>query len=186
MRSRSDAEAGRRADAADRGAAGRGAAAALGQPDLLDIAPIGRGAARRSSPTSGLLFAIGIAVGSRARTTAPRASRARCAIFVATKGAEVLISVPPRSCGSRRGDGPGRAAYKRAASRKLSVPSGIISGSSRRALQPLQQTSSCRATSRSSAAALRADRRGRRGLALAFVFGWLAAARARHGRSRAA
>src|SRR5215207_6581258 len=66
----------------------------LGQPDLLDIAPVAA-AGDAIFSNLGLLFAIGVAVGL-ARENHGAAGLAGVVCFlVASKGAEVLIAVPP-------------------------------------------------------------------------------------------
>src|SRR5688500_9397961 len=85
----------------------------LGQPDLLNVAPIAA-AGDAIFSNLGLLFAIGVAVGlARENHGAAGLAGAVC-FFVTTKGAEVLLGLPPPE------------ATKQLA--KLSVPIGIISG----------------------------------------------------------
>jgi PTS system N-acetylglucosamine-specific IIC component len=85
----------------------------LGQPDLLDVASVAA-AGDAIFSNLGLIFAIGVAVGlARENHGAAGLGGAVC-FFVATKGAEVLLGLPPAE-----------AARQLA---KLSVPIGIISG----------------------------------------------------------
>jgi len=86
----------------------------LGQPDLLDIAPIAA-AGDAIFSNLGLLFAIGVAVGLARENHGAAGLAGLVAFVVATKGAEVLIGAPT----------PAIAAQKLA---KLSVPIGLISG----------------------------------------------------------
>ena len=101
----------------------------LGQPDLLDMAPVAA-AGDAIFSNLGLLFAIGVAVGL-ARENHGAAGLAGVVCFlVATKGAEVLIAVPPEITAALTGAAKdlGAAAYKARQLSKLSVPLGIISG----------------------------------------------------------
>ena len=85
----------------------------LGQPDLLNLAPVAA-AGDAIFSNLGLIFAIGVAVGlARENHGAAGLGGAVC-FFVATKGAEVLLGLPPAE------------ATRQLA--KLSVPIGIISG----------------------------------------------------------
>src|SRR5438128_11763349 len=66
----------------------------LGQPDLLDIAPIAA-AGDAIFSNLGLLFAIGVAVGLARENHGAAGLAGVVAFVVSTKGAEVLIAVPP-------------------------------------------------------------------------------------------
>jgi N-acetylglucosamine PTS system EIICBA or EIICB component len=101
----------------------------LGQPDLLGSASMAA-AGGAIFDNLGLLFAAGVAVGLARENHGAAGLAAVVAYLVATKGAEVLISVP----GSAVADLAGRArelgvaAYKAKEIGKLSVPVGILSG----------------------------------------------------------
>lgn len=101
----------------------------LGQPDLLNSASMAA-AGGAVFDNLGLLFAAGVAVGLARENHGAAGLAAVVAYLVATKGAEVLISVP----GSAVADLTGRAhdlgiaAYKARELAKLSVPVGILSG----------------------------------------------------------
>ncbi len=101
----------------------------LGQPDLLDIAPIAAAGGAIFS-NLGLLFAIGVAVGLARENHGAAGLAGVVAFLVATKGAEVLIVVPHdviAAAGAAYQD-LATAAYKARQLAKLSVPIGIISG----------------------------------------------------------
>ncbi len=85
----------------------------LGQPDLLDIAPVAA-AGDAIFSNLGLLFAIGVAVGLARENHGAAGLAGAVGFFVATKGAEVLLGLP--------------AAEATRQLAKLSVPIGIISG----------------------------------------------------------
>ncbi len=100
----------------------------LGQPDLLDIAPIAAAGDAIFSHL-GLLFAIGVAVGLARENHGAAGLAGVVAFVVASKGAEVLIAVPPdvtRAAGAQAD--LAAAAYKARQLAKLSVPLGILSG----------------------------------------------------------
>jgi N-acetylglucosamine PTS system EIICBA or EIICB component len=101
----------------------------LGQPDLLDIAPIAA-AGEAIFSNLGLLFAIGIAVGLARENHGAAGLAGVVAYLVATKGAEVLINVPAEVIGAATGAHRdlAAAAYKARQLAKVSVPIGIISG----------------------------------------------------------
>lgn len=96
----------------------------LGQPDLLDLAPVAAAGAAIFS-NLGILFAIGVAVGLARENHGAAGLAAVVGFLVATKGAEVLILVPPDLL--IKGD-LAIAAHKAKELTKLSVPIGIISG----------------------------------------------------------
>ena len=85
----------------------------LGQPDLLNLAPVAA-AGDAIFSNLGLLFAIGVAVGLARENHGAAGLAGAVGFFVATKGAEVLLGLPPAE------------ATKQMA--KLSVPIGIIAG----------------------------------------------------------
>ncbi|HEY2629628.1 MAG TPA: N-acetylglucosamine-specific PTS transporter subunit IIBC [Usitatibacter sp.] len=89
----------------------------LGQPDLLNLAPIAA-AGDAIFYNLGILFAIGIAVGLARENHGAAGLAGAVAYFVAAKGAEVLLEMPA-------GAAAGAAADK---IHKLNVPLGILSG----------------------------------------------------------
>jgi PTS system N-acetylglucosamine-specific IIC component len=100
----------------------------LGQPDLFDIAPIAA-AGDAIFSNLGLLFAIGVAVGLARENHGAAGLAGAVGYLVASKGAEVLIAVPPdviAAAGLHRD--LAAAAYKARQLAKLSVPIGLISG----------------------------------------------------------
>jgi N-acetylglucosamine PTS system EIICBA or EIICB component len=108
----------------------------LGQPDLLDVAAIAS-AGQAIFANLGLLFAIGVAVGFARENHGAAGLAAVVCYLVATKGAEILIAVPPDVTAGYAGlDQPLRdasssmavAAYRAKEIGFLSVPAGIISG----------------------------------------------------------
>ena len=101
----------------------------LGQPDLLDIAPIAA-AGDAIFSNLGLLFAIGIAVGLARENHGAAGLAGAVGYFVATKGAEVLIAIPPEVLAGLTGAAKDLAAqsYKARSISKLSVPVGILCG----------------------------------------------------------
>src|SRR2546430_5791175 len=76
------------------------------------------------------LFAIGVAVGLARENHGAAGLASVVAYLVATKGAEVLIAVPPAAVAdfSGRARELAVAAYKAHELAKLSVPAGILSG----------------------------------------------------------
>jgi N-acetylglucosamine PTS system EIICBA or EIICB component len=101
----------------------------LGQPDLLDSASVAA-AGEAIFSNLGLLFAIGVAVGLARENHGAAGLASVVAYLVATKGAEVLIAVPPDAVAdlSGRARELAAAAYKARELAKLSVPTGILSG----------------------------------------------------------
>ena len=89
----------------------------LGQPDLLDLAPVAA-AGDAIFFNLGILFAIGIAVGLARENHGAAGLAGAVAYFVAAKGAEVLLHLPADA-------GPAAAFDK---IHKLNVPLGILSG----------------------------------------------------------
>ncbi|MBL8524395.1 MAG: PTS transporter subunit EIIC [Betaproteobacteria bacterium] len=96
----------------------------LGQPDLMNLAPVAA-AGDAIFSNLGILFAIGVAVGLARENNGAAGLAAVVGFLVATKGAEVLIQVPPDLLA--KGDLV-VAAHKAKQLAKLSVPIGIISG----------------------------------------------------------
>src|SRR4051812_24239436 len=101
----------------------------IGQPDLLDIAPIAA-AGDAIFSNLGLLFAIGVAVGLARENHGAAGLAGVVAYFVAAKGTEVLIAAPPDVAAGLAGAHRDLviAAYKARQISKLSVPLGILSG----------------------------------------------------------
>jgi PTS system N-acetylglucosamine-specific IIC component len=100
----------------------------LGQPDLLDIAPVAA-AGEAIFSNLGLLFAIGVAVGLARENHGAAGLAGVVAFVVASKGAEVLIGAPPDIAAKAGAHADlAVAAYKARQLAKLSVPLGILSG----------------------------------------------------------
>jgi len=101
----------------------------LGQPDLLNVATIAA-AGDAIFSNLGLLFAIGVAVGLARENHGAAGLAGAVAFVVATKGAEVLIAVPPdvTAAVAEAQKSLAAAAYKARQLAKLSVPIGILSG----------------------------------------------------------
>jgi N-acetylglucosamine PTS system EIICBA or EIICB component len=108
----------------------------LGQPDLLDVAAIAS-AGDAIFSNLGILFAIGVAVGFARENHGAAGLAAVVCYLVATKGAEVLIAVPPEvtdryaALAQQLRDSTAAmavAAYRAKEIGFLSVPAGIISG----------------------------------------------------------
>ena len=101
----------------------------LGQPDLLDF-PSMAAAGGAIFDDLGILFAIGVAVGLARENHGAAGLASVVGYLVTTKGAEVLISVPPGAIADLSGQAHDLAiaAYKAHELAKLSVPAGIISG----------------------------------------------------------
>ncbi len=101
----------------------------LGQPDLLGI-PMLAAAGQAVFSNLGVLFAIGVAVGLARENHGAAGLASVVGYLVATKGAEVLIAVPPEAVAEFAGQARdlAAAAYKSRELAKLSVPAGIISG----------------------------------------------------------
>jgi PTS system N-acetylglucosamine-specific IIC component len=100
----------------------------LGQPDVLDV-PMLAAAGDAVFSNLGLLFAIGVAVGLARENHGAAGLASVVGYLVATKGAEVLIAVPPDVVAALSGPARDLAAqaYKARELAKLSVPVGIIS-----------------------------------------------------------
>ncbi|MEA3178710.1 MAG: N-acetylglucosamine system or component, partial [Gammaproteobacteria bacterium] len=101
----------------------------LGQPDLLNYGSMAA-AGDAIFANLGLLFAIGVAVGLARENHGAAGLASVVGYLVTTKGAEVLIAVPPDAVASFTGQARDLAvaAYKAHELGKLSVPVGIISG----------------------------------------------------------
>jgi PTS system N-acetylglucosamine-specific IIC component len=101
----------------------------LGQPDLLGFASIAA-AGDAIFANLGILFAVGVAVGLARENHGAAGLAAVVGYLVTTKGAEVLINVPPEAVAALTGQAHDLAvaAYKAHELSKLSVPAGIISG----------------------------------------------------------
>jgi N-acetylglucosamine PTS system EIICBA or EIICB component len=101
----------------------------LGQPDLLDSASVAA-AGEAIFNNLGLLFAIGVSVGLARENHGAAGLASVVAYLVASKGAEVLIAVPPDAVAdlSGRARDLAVAAYKEHELFKLNVPVGILSG----------------------------------------------------------
>jgi PTS system N-acetylglucosamine-specific IIC component len=101
----------------------------LGQPDLLNFQSMAA-AGQAIFANLGLLFAIGVAVGLARENHGAAGLASVVGYLVTTKGAEVLISVPPEALAGLTGQARDLAvaAYKAHELGKLSVPVGILSG----------------------------------------------------------
>jgi PTS system N-acetylglucosamine-specific IIC component len=101
----------------------------LGQPDLLDFAPIAA-AGDAIFSSLGLLFAIGIAVGLARENHGAAGLAGAVAYVVATKGTEGLIGVPADIVAglAQAHAALAAAAYKAKQLSKASVPIGILCG----------------------------------------------------------
>jgi N-acetylglucosamine PTS system EIICBA or EIICB component len=100
----------------------------LGQPDVLGW-PMLAAAGDAVFSNLGLLFALGVAVGLARENHGAAGLAAVVGFLVATKGAEVLIAVPPDVLAGLTGQARdlAAAAFKSRELAKLSVPAGIIS-----------------------------------------------------------
>jgi PTS system N-acetylglucosamine-specific IIC component len=101
----------------------------LGQPDLLNF-PSMATAGGAIFDNLGILFAIGVAVGLARENHGAAGLASVVGYLVTTKGAEVLINVPPGAIADFTGQAHDLAvaAYKAHELAKLSVPAGILSG----------------------------------------------------------
>ena len=95
----------------------------FGQPDLLDI-PAVAAAGNAIFSNLGLLFAIGVAVGLARENHGAAGLASVVGYLVTTKGAEVLIAVPPEVTADLTGRAVdlATAAYRAKELAKLSVP----------------------------------------------------------------
>jgi PTS system N-acetylglucosamine-specific IIC component len=101
----------------------------LGQPDLLGI-PALAAAGDAVFSNLGLLFAIGVAIGLARENHGAAGLASVVGYLVTTKGAEVLIAVPPEVAANLTGQARDLAvaAFRAKELAKLSVPAGLISG----------------------------------------------------------
>lgn len=101
----------------------------LGQADLLNL-PSMAAAGDAIFANLGLLFAMGVAVGLARENHGAAGLASVVGYLVTTKGAEVLIFVPPDAVAGLTGQlhDLAAAAYKARELAKLSVPAGILSG----------------------------------------------------------
>lgn len=101
----------------------------LGQPDLLDIPAIAA-AGDAIFSNLGLLFAVGVAVGLARENHGAAGLASVVGYLVTTKGAEVLIAVPPEVTAELVGQARdfAMAAFRERELAKLSVPAGLLSG----------------------------------------------------------
>jgi PTS system N-acetylglucosamine-specific IIC component len=104
----------------------------LGQPDLMNLAPIAA-AGDAIFGNLGLLFAIGVAVGLAKENHGAAGLAGVVGFLVASKATEVIIQVPPEVAASAaalggKSEALALAAHKARELSKLSVPLGIISG----------------------------------------------------------
>ena len=101
----------------------------LGQPDLLNF-PSMASAGGAIFDNLGILFAIGVAVGLARENHGAAGLASVVGYLVTTKGAEVLINVPPGVVADLAGQARdlAAAAYKAHELAKLSVPAGLVSG----------------------------------------------------------
>jgi N-acetylglucosamine PTS system EIICBA or EIICB component len=104
----------------------------LGQPDLMNMAPIAA-AGDAIFGNLGLLFAIGVAVGLAKENHGAAGLAGVVGFLVASKATEVIIQVPPEVAAAAaalggKSEALALAAHKAKELSKLSVPLGIISG----------------------------------------------------------
>lgn len=101
----------------------------LGQQDLLDI-PAVAAAGDAIFSNLGLLFAIGVAVGLARENHGAAGLASVVGYLVTTKGAEVLIAIPPEVTAGLVGQARDFAidAFRERELGKLSVPAGLLSG----------------------------------------------------------
>ena len=101
----------------------------LGDPELLGI-PVFTAAGGAIFSNLGLVFAIGVAVGLARENHGAAGLAALVGFLVATKGAEMLLSVPPSETALLSGAAAdlARAAYRSRELGKFSMPVGILSG----------------------------------------------------------
>ncbi|MET0534373.1 MAG: N-acetylglucosamine-specific PTS transporter subunit IIBC [Steroidobacter sp.] len=101
----------------------------LGQQDLLNIPAIAA-AGDAIFSNLGLLFAIGVAVGLARENHGAAGLASVVGYLVTTKGAEVLIAVPPEVTAELTGRAQelAAAAFRARELAKLSVPAGLLSG----------------------------------------------------------
>src|SRR3954470_19074045 len=101
----------------------------LGQADLLDI-PFVSAAGGAIFDNLGILFALGIGVGLAKDNNGAAGLAGAVCFLIASRGAEVLLTVPPDVIAGLSKDMASIAsdAWREKAVAKLSVPMGILSG----------------------------------------------------------
>ena len=101
----------------------------LGQPDLLDV-PMLAAAGNVIFDNLGLIFAIGVAVGLARENNGAAGLAGVVGFLVATKGAAVLLAVPPEvTAGLAQAAAEAAAkAYRDQQVSRLGVPIGVLSG----------------------------------------------------------
>ena len=101
----------------------------LGQPDLIGI-PVLAAAGDAIFSNLGLVFAVGVAVGLARENHGAAGLASLVGFLVATKGAEVLLAVPPSVIAGLGGAAAELAAgaWRSQQLAKLSMPVGILSG----------------------------------------------------------
>lgn len=101
----------------------------IGQPDVLDIAFIAD-AGNAIFTNLGLLFAAGVAVGLAKENHGAAAIAGVVCFVIATMAAKTLMTVPPEAVAGYSGKAAVWAAeaFRSEAIRRLSVPTGIVSG----------------------------------------------------------
>src|SRR6186713_986541 len=101
----------------------------LGQPDLLNLPAIAA-AGDAIFANLGLLFAIGVAVGLARENHGAAGLAGVVAYLITTKGAEVVLAVPPEVTAGLSGAAVDLAAkaFRAKELAKLSVPAGILCG----------------------------------------------------------
>ena len=101
----------------------------LGQPDLLNVAFVAA-AGDAIFSNLGLLFAVGVAIGFARENHGAAGLAGAVGYFVAVKGADALIQVPPDVVANLTGPAKDLAVstFKAKLASKISVPVGILSG----------------------------------------------------------
>ena len=101
----------------------------IGQPDLLDL-PFIAAAGDAIFSNLGVLFAVGVAVGFAEGNHGAAGLAGAVGYFIAIKGAEAIVGVPPEVVGELTG--PARdlavSAFKAKLLAKISIPASILSG----------------------------------------------------------
>ncbi|MBS0611714.1 MAG: PTS transporter subunit EIIC [Proteobacteria bacterium] len=101
----------------------------LGQPDLLGIAVLAA-AGDAIFSNLGLVFAVGVAVGFARENHGAAGLASLVGYLIATRGAEVLLAVPPEVTAGLAGAAAdaAAAAWRTQQLAKLSMPVGVLSG----------------------------------------------------------
>ncbi|MBS0397183.1 MAG: PTS transporter subunit EIIC, partial [Proteobacteria bacterium] len=101
----------------------------LGQPDLLGIAVLAA-AGDAIFSNLGMVFAVGVAVGFARENHGAAGLASLVGYLVATRGAEVLLTVPPETTAGLVGAAAdaAAAAWRTQQLAKLSMPVGVLSG----------------------------------------------------------